>query len=69
MFGLCFKHPFTLYEISLIFLLWNSPIIWGRIGFDVDEEAKVAGRGAAGLVKSGNNVIANNNDYAYSYAA
>jgi hypothetical protein len=41
----------------------------GRIGFDGDEEAKVAGRGAAGLVKSGTIVIANNDDYAYAYAA
>lgn len=41
---------------------------WGRIGFDVDEEAKVAGRGVAGLVKSDNLVIAND-DYAYAYAA
>ena len=31
-------------------------------------EAMVAGRGAAGLVKSGNKVIANN-DYEYAYAA
>lgn len=43
-------------------------IIWGRIGFDVDMEAVAAGRGAAGLVKSGNKVIANN-DYDYAYAA
>lgn len=41
---------------------------WGRIGFDVDMETRVAGRGAAGLVKSGNTVIANN-DYEYAYAA
>ena len=41
---------------------------WGRIGFDVDVEAMVAGRGAAGLVKSGNKVIANN-DYEYACAA
>ena len=27
---------------------------WGRTGFDGDVETKVAGRGAAGLVKSGN---------------
>lgn len=27
---------------------------WGRTGFDGDVEAEVAGRGAAGLVKSGN---------------
>lgn len=46
---------------------WKHPP-WGRIGFDVDEEAKAAGRGAAGLVKSGNFVIAND-DYAYAYAA
>ena len=31
-------------------------------------EAMAAGRGAAGLVKSGNKVIANN-DYEYAYAA
>ena len=31
-------------------------------------EAMVAGRGAAGLVKSGKKVIANN-DYDYAYAA
>lgn len=43
--------------------------MWGRIGFDGDVEAKVAGRGAAGLVKSGTNVIANNDDYAYACAA
>ena len=43
---------------------------WGRTGFDGDVEAGVAGRGAAGLVKSGNTVIANNNNnYAYAYAA
>ena len=40
----------------------------GRIGFDVDSEAKVAGRGAAGLVKSGKKVIAKN-DYEYACAA
>lgn len=28
---------------------------WGRTGFDGDVEAGVAGRGAAGLVKSGKN--------------
>ena len=43
--------------------------VWGRTGFDGDVEAVVAGRGAAGLVKSGNTVIANNDDYAYAYAA
>lgn len=42
--------------------------IRGRTGFDVDVEAGVAGRGAAGLVKSGKTVIANN-DYDYAYAA
>jgi len=41
---------------------------WGRTGFDGDVEAVVAGRGAAGLVKSGNKVIANN-DYEYACAA
>ena len=41
---------------------------WGRNGFDGDGEAGVAGRGAAGLVKSGTKVIANN-DYDYAYAA
>ena len=41
----------------------------GRPGFDGGAEAKVAGRGAAGLVKSGTLVIANNDDYAYAYAA
>ena len=40
----------------------------GRTGFDGDVEADAAGRGAAGLVKSGNKVIANN-DYEYAYAA
>ena len=40
---------------------------WGRIGFDGDVEAEVAGRGAAGLVKSGTIVIGN--DYEYAYAA
>ena len=40
----------------------------GRTGFDGDVESGVAGRGAAGLVKSGNTVIANN-DYDYAYAA
>ena len=40
----------------------------GRTGFDGDVEADAAGRGAAGLVKSGNKVIANN-DYDYAYAA
>ncbi len=43
-------------------------LFWGRIGFDRDDEAKVAGRGAAGLVKSGTKVIAKN-DYDYAYAA
>ncbi len=43
-------------------------IHWGCIGFDGDVEAKVAGRGAAGLVKSGIKVIAKN-DYDYAYAA
>lgn len=42
--------------------------IWGRTGFDGDVEADAAGRGAAGLVKSGNTVIANN-DYEYACAA
>ena len=42
---------------------------WGRPGFDGGAETKVAGRGAAGLVKSGTLVIANNDDYAYAYAA
>ncbi len=46
----------------------NIPDNWGRIGFDGDVEAKVAGRGAAGLVKSGTKVIAKN-DYDYAYAA
>ena len=41
---------------------------WGRPGFDGGAETKAAGRGAAGLVKSGKNVIAND-DYAYAYAA
>ena len=41
--------------------------LWGRIGFDGDVEAEVAGRGAAGLVKSGTIVIGN--DYEYAYAA
>ncbi len=41
---------------------------WGRTGFDEDEEVKVAGRGAAGLVKSGTITIANN-DYDYALAA
>ena len=45
-----------------------DPDIGGRTGFDVDVEAGVAGRGAAGLVKSGTQVIANN-DYDYAYAA
>ena len=40
----------------------------GRTGFDGVEEAVMAGRGAAGLVKSGNKVIAND-DYAYACAA
>ncbi len=43
--------------------------LWGRTGFDGDVEAGAAGRGAAGLVKSGNQVIANDNDYAYACAA
>ena len=41
---------------------------WGRTGFDVGNEAKMAGRGAAGLVKSGTKVIAED-DYAYAMAA
>ena len=32
---------------------------WGRIGFDGDVETKVAGRGAAGLVKSGKAITGN----------
>ena len=40
--------------------------LWGRIGFDGDVEAEVAGRGAAGLVKSGTIVIGNDYDYAYA---
>ena len=43
------------------------PTLRGRIGFDGDVEAEVAGRGAAGLVKSGTIVIGN--DYEYAYAA
>ncbi len=39
----------------------------GRTGFDGDVEAGIAGRGAAGLVKSGTKVIGN--DYEYAYAA
>lgn len=46
----------------------NNDLFWGRPGFDGGAETKVAGRGAAGLVKSGKNVIAND-DYAYAYAA
>ena len=42
---------------------------WGRPGFDGDAEAKAAGRGAAGLVKSGTQVIAKENNYAYAMAA
>ena len=42
-------------------------VMGGRIGFDGDVEAEVAGRGAAGLVKSGTIVIGN--DYEYAYAA
>jgi len=41
---------------------------WGRTGFDGVVEVVAAGRGAAGLVKSGKKVIAKN-DYAYAYAA
>jgi hypothetical protein len=41
--------------------------LWGRTGFDGDVEAGIAGRGAAGLVKSGKQVIGN--DYEYAYAA
>ncbi len=40
---------------------------WGRTGFDGDVETVIAGRGAAGLVKSGTKVIGN--DYEYAYAA
>ena len=43
--------------------------IWGRPGFDGDAEAEAAGRGAAGLVKSGKKVIAKENNYAYAMAA
>ena len=44
--------------------------IWGRPGFDGDAETEAAGRGAAGLVKSGTKVIAKeNNNYAYAMAA
>jgi len=48
------------------------PYLGGCTGFDGDVEAGVAGRGAAGLVKSGKNVIANNDydsDFAYAYVA
>ena len=38
----------------------------GRTGFDGDVEAGIAGRGAAGLVKSGTIVIGNDYDYAYA---
>lgn len=69
-----FLFQFKKKEKSLLFFnnpynltMWKYPL-WGRIGFDVDEEAKVAGRGAAGLVKSGTVVIADDN-YAYAYAA
>ena len=41
--------------------------IGGRTGFDGDVETGAAGRGAAGLVKSGTIVIGN--DYEYAYAA
>jgi len=42
----------------------NGSVKRGRPGFDGDSEAKVAGRGAAGLVKSGTALIANDYDYA-----
>ena len=45
----------------------GPPPHWGRTGFDGDVETEVAGRGAAGLVKSGTIVIGN--DYEYAYAA
>ena len=41
----------------------------GTQGFDGVVEIVAAGRGAVGLVKSGNNVIAKNDSYAYAYAA
>ena len=51
----------------LTFVKKKPYLTWGRIGFDGDVEAEVAGRGAAGLVKSGTIVIGN--DYEYAYAA
>ncbi|SCM70143.1 conserved hypothetical protein [uncultured Desulfovibrio sp.] len=65
--ALTFLYPLSLPigHNSLIFLFHH---IWGRTGFDGDVEALAAGRGAAGLVKSGTKVIANN-DYDYAYAA
>lgn len=39
---------------AAVLILFSSNEFWGRTGFDGDVEAEVAGRGAAGLVKSGN---------------
>ena len=55
--------------VKALFRLYILSGDWGRPGFDGGAETKVAGRGAAGLVKSGTLVIANNDDYAYAYAA
>ena len=58
--GMSILHPTRTGTLSF------CPALWGRIGFDGDVEAEVAGRGAAGLVKSGTIVIGNDYDYAYA---
>ena len=66
-------HPIAMSRKVLPFsvsgITFTKQRVWGRTGFDGDVETRVAGRGAAGLVKSGTQVIANNDDYAYAYAA
>ena len=60
---------FTLASRENGLMVWPCSLKWGRPGFDGDAEAKAAGRGAAGLVKSGNQVIAKEDNYAYAMAA
>gem|GEM_PF-2377779 len=47
-------------------MFYTHRCTWGRTGSTGLVRLSVASRGAAGLVKSGKNVIANNN---YAYAA
>ncbi len=62
----CFSFNKQYTCIVIIYLLIINKR--GRTGFDRDVDTKVAGQGAAGLVKSGKNVIANES-YDYALAA